>query len=103
MTVAITPEVLADLRKKAEESTCCEWTTHPVNVGTAMHPDFIIGVVAGESGSVLWDPQEMHERDKAFIAAANPAVVLALLDRIEALEAEIEESTNAAIERGERD
>lgn len=77
-------ETLADLRRKAEAATPGPWETPSVNIGTEAAPEAVLGVVA-PNGNVLWDPQEMGEEDKAFIAAANPAVVLALLDQVAAL------------------
>ena len=41
---------------------------------------------------------QMAARDKGFIAAANPAAVLALLDRIEALEKEVTQSERKGAE-----
>lgn len=77
-------ETLAELRRKAEAATPGPWETTSVSIGTESTPDAVLGVVAS-SGNVLWDPQEMGEEDKAFIAAANPAVVLALLNEVAAL------------------
>lgn len=77
-------ETQSELRRKAEAATAGPWTTTSVSIGTEAAPDAVLGVVA-PSGNVLWDPQAMGEADKAFIAAANPAVVLALLDQVAAL------------------
>lgn len=89
----LTPEVLADLRKKTEAATSGPWasmgkfdTQHVVCTGTQMVCN------------------TLHENDEAnatYIAAANPAVVLALLDQIAALKAENNEVHSAVLENEE--
>ena len=75
----MTPEIQAELRRLAEAATPGPWRTeYLMGAGN----DLLTAIVAGRAtpddlrviGSTL------AERDGKFIAAANPAVVLALLD-----------------------
>lgn len=84
----LSPEALAELRAKAKAARPGPWTwtedgTRQLVSQTAVDSE-------GEPEIVINDPNVFHwetgEEDKAFIAAVNPAVVVALLDKIEALE-----------------
>ena len=75
----LTPEKLAELRRLAEAATPGPWRTeYLMGAGN----DLLTAIIAGRAtpddlrviGSTL------AERDGQFIAAANPSVVLALLD-----------------------
>jgi hypothetical protein len=70
--VKITPALLADLRAKAEAATPGPWKWHDNG-----HSYSVEGPVRGN---------RLH--DSQHVAAANPAVVLALIARIEELEAD---------------
>lgn len=86
MTVSLTSEVLADLRKKAEAATQGEWHLNGKECGAPETVESPVGPIACTdlSNDRLGRQQERQNAD--HIAAANPAVVIALLDRIETLE-----------------
>lgn len=75
----LTPEQLADLRQKANAATPGPWEKHE-HCSFVITPDFPYIPKIGSTN--------MHE-DAAFIAAANPAIILKLLDRIDFLEKEV--------------
>ncbi len=76
---------IADLRAKAEAATPGPWTTG--DCGDIYYDEETPG------GAFLLASTENGDRQSAenctFIAAANPSVVLALLDRLAAAEAEL--------------
>ncbi len=75
MTHPLTPEARAELRAKAAAATQGEWYEgHNVVESAARRP-------------LLYAPHMPNSHDVAFAAAANPAVVRALLDQVDALEA----------------
>ena len=88
-----TPD-LAELRRLAEAATPGPWRTeYLMGAGN----DLLTAIIAGRAtpddlrviGSTL------AERDGKFVAAASPAVVLALLDDADALRAELAHMTEA--------
>lgn len=90
MTPTLTPELLADLRNKAGAATPGQWHTHGKECGAPEVVESPSGPVACTDLSNDRLSREQEQADAAHIAAANPAVVLALLDRIEALERDAE-------------
>ena len=85
----LTPETIAELRRLAEAATPGPWRTeYLMGAGN----DLLTAIIAGRAtpddlrviGSTL------AERDGKFVAAASPAVVLALLDERDALAAKVE-------------
>lgn len=80
---------LSDLRAKAEAATPGPWEFSPDD-GSALDADAV--VVLDEAGDeALIVTTWIEAKDAEFIAAANPAVVLELLDRLERAERAIEE------------
>ena len=84
----LTPEPIAELRRLAEAATPGPWRTeYLMGAGN----DLLTAIIAGRAtpddlrviGSTL------AERDGKFVAAASPAVVLALLDELDELRAEV--------------
>jgi hypothetical protein len=78
--IEITKELVADLRKKAESANVKHpqpWRAMPDGIGT--------GAWIEPMGNTDYDGQ-IPVAVAEHAVAANPAVVLALLDRIEALE-----------------
>lgn len=73
MSIKITPALLADLRQKAEAYHLREWFADDILVkgGSKANNEFVA--------------EASHAIDAAYIAAANPAVVLALVEEIERL------------------
>ena len=85
----LTPETIAELRRVAEAATPGPWRTeYLMGAGN----DLLTAIIAGRAtpddlrviGSTL------AERDGKFVAAVNPAAVLALLDERDALAAKVE-------------
>ena len=72
----MTPEQLADLRRKAEAATPGPW--HASAASDECLDDHIIGPIG--VGFVCTFEPEIRVADLDFIAAANPVVVLELLD-----------------------
>lgn len=84
MEIEITPELLADLKDKAEKATPGPWikdTVFPSSVITG-NPDLIIGNQA-EHNNIFSSALKCNAD---YIAAANPAVMLALIAKIEELQ-----------------
>lgn len=73
--IKITPALLSDLRQKAEAYDSKEWVVDDQNVMTGF--GYNKEIIAETTG----------KPDAEYIAAASPAVVLALIARIEELEA----------------
>lgn len=88
-----------ELRRLAEAATPGPWR----RAGTESKPCPVVSALNKEKGyqihSMLWvkrdtpavydGMRDVYNRDAAFIAAANPAAVLALLDRIKELEGQL--------------
>ena len=78
---------MSDLREKAENATRGKWLLHTDTVVGLKIPqyargeDWIIAETFGEGADI----------DAAYIAAANPQAVIALLDERDALAARVEE------------
>lgn len=89
MQIEITPELLADLKDKAKKATQGEWKasqTKRIYGGTDWKST---PVVETEDDYLLYmELLENSANDAEYIAAANPAVMLALIARIEELENE---------------
>lgn len=80
----LTSEQLADLRAKAEAATPGPWITSKAPTGIWVEaPESAVALV-GDSFS----GREQGPLNAAFIAAANPATILQLLDMVESLETE---------------
>lgn len=83
----LTPEVLADLRSKAEKATPGPWPENYV-WGAVRHiarnVDRSLFCDDAEDATFNWN----RYTDGHYIAAANPATVLALLDEIERMRAD---------------
>jgi hypothetical protein len=77
--IEITPALLSDLRQKAEAYDSKEWVVDDQNVmaGFGYNTEFIAETIA--------------KPDAEYIAAANPAVVLALVAEIERLNFALDE------------
>lgn len=84
MEIEITPKLLAYLKNKAQNATKGNWFTTCSSKG-----DLIVSCVINdryESRIANFEDTPYSERDAEYIAAANPAVMLALIARIEDLE-----------------
>ncbi len=79
MTIEITPELLNDLRQKAEAYDLKEWVVDDQNViaGIGYNTEFIAETIA--------------KPDAEYIAAASPAVMLALVAEVERLNKRFDE------------
>jgi hypothetical protein len=77
--IEITPALLADLRQKAEAYDLKEWVVDDQNVmaGVGYNTEFIAETIA--------------KPDAEYIAAASPAVVLALVAEVERLRDRLDE------------
>ena len=86
----LTPD-LAELRRLAEAATPGPWTTAAFQLVIDVARRIDVGMCG-------------HRDDAAYIAAANPAVVLALLDERDALAADADKWQRAALTlQGDRD
>lgn len=72
-----------ELRRLAQVATPGPWVSHGRYIGTPRHMSYI-GEVRDQCGN--WSDTEKSRADAAFIAAANPAAISELLDRLEAAE-----------------
>ena len=97
-TARVTPEMLAELRRLAEAATPGPWEAFGAVGGRG---ERWLGVTtdmrateAARAGDVF-AAQGCTRQDVLFIAAANPAVVLALLDERDALAAAWDEGHQA--------
>jgi len=79
MSIQITPALLADLRQNAEAYDLKEWVVDDQNV------------IAGVGYSAEFIAETIAKPDAEYIAAASPAVVLALVAEVERLNIAIEE------------
>ena len=92
-TARVTPEKLAELRRLAEAATPGPWEAFGAVDGR--RGERWLGVTtdmrATESARAgdVFSAQDCTRQDALFIAAANPAAVLALLDDADALRAEL--------------
>lgn len=82
------PDDLTALRALAEKATPGPWHFHQDD-GTALDISEVC-IPRPEEDVDLSIASLLEDRDGAFIAATNPSVVLALLDRLESAEAAIE-------------
>lgn len=98
MSIKITPALLADLRAKANGAHGVIWKTDPHFGGVSAHPNEWC------SYHVVSD-EDMLPEHNAHIAAANPAVMLALVDEIDRLWAQIAAAPDllAALEKAVAD
>ena len=87
-----------ELRRLAQAATPGPWVSQGRYIGTPRHMSYI-GEVRDQCGN--WSDTEKSRADSAFIAAANPAAVSELLDRLEAAEKE-RDALRARIEAMER-
>jgi len=71
------------LRRLVQAATPGPWVSHGRYIGTPRHMSYI-GEVRDQCGN--WSDTEKSRSDAAYIAAANPAVINELLDRLEAAE-----------------
>jgi len=74
------------LRQLAQSATPGPWVSKGRYIGTPCHMSYI-GEVRDQCGN--WSDTEKSRADAAFIAAANPAVITELLDRLEAAESSV--------------
>ncbi|MGN2481498.1 ead/Ea22-like family protein, partial [Enterobacter roggenkampii] len=80
------------LREAAEEATPGRWEYYPLNTSIEYNVDSMDedqgSIVYVDSGDFT---QKQTDLNGAFIAAANPATILALLDELEAAEERYED------------
>lgn len=88
--IEITPELREELRRKATAAMPGPWRW---DENKQLVSDAEVDS-EGDPETVINDPYVFHwrtgEDDRAYIAAANPAIVLALLDKIDALETQLD-------------
>jgi hypothetical protein len=82
-----TPDDLAELRRLVEAATSGPWKFSPNRYRTSGVVDAAKRRVASSHVGEKSDGQALH--DGEFIAAANPATVIRLLDRLAAAESEL--------------
>lgn len=80
------------LREAAEEATPGRWEYYPLNTSI----EYNVDSMDEDQGSILYVDsgdftQKQTDLNGAFIAAANPATILALLDELEAAEERYED------------
>jgi hypothetical protein len=93
---ALTAELLADLRRKATEATPGEWKARLDGSGCVEGP-------SREHVASAWHMDGLqHNRNAAYIAATNPAVVLALLSKLDEWGAMEDECLKALEAHGRR-
>lgn len=88
---------LKRIRKSAEEATSGPWRVYRAKLRPWMTGGRIIELQCGEPTPIVrWSGFDdsnraagQHFKNARFMAAANPDVVIALLDRIDAAEAEV--------------
>lgn len=97
MQIEITSELLADLKDKAQKATAGPWVYYDecvylaydpsnknrVHDWSSRHPRFICDFDDGEYHQ--YESTEEARANAHYVAAANPAVMLALIARIEEL------------------
>ena len=74
-----------ELRRLAQAATKGPWVSQGRYIGTPRHMSYV-GEVRNQCGN--WSDTEKSRSDAAYIAAANPAAITELLDRLEAAEKE---------------
>ena len=74
-----------ELRRLAQEATPGPWTSSGRYIGTPRHMSYI-GEAVDQCGN--WSDTKKSIGDAKFIAAANPAAITELLDRLERAESE---------------
>lgn len=90
---------IKELRAKAEAATSGPWTASEAPSNTGHVGVYCATGFPVASCTVVWNRAKSAElADAAFIAAASPDVVLALLDRIATLTALVGEACNLASE-----
>lgn len=96
--IEVTPELLANLKEKAGKATKGNWFSTCDNL---LQP--VVNCVAldrYESRIATFEDSPYSEKDADFIASANPAVMLALIAKIEQLEKEADWLSLALSKRG---
>lgn len=88
-----------ELRQLVQAATPGPWVSHGRYIGTPRHMSYV-GEVRDQCGN--WSDTEKSRADAAFIAAANPAAISELLDRLEAAEKERDSYKFAFIEYSEK-
>ena len=91
--IEITPELLADLKVKAGKATQGKWVGYYSDKGSTEH---INGAVNNEDGHILLVNKPNCENNTKYIAAANPTVILALIEHIERLEEDFDAAARSA-------
>lgn len=74
-----------ELRRLAQAATPGPWVSKGRYIGTPRHMSYI-GEVRDQCGN--WSDTEKSRADAAFIAAANPAAIIELISRFEAVESD---------------
>jgi hypothetical protein len=83
MSIEITPALLNDLRQKAEAATQGEWY---IGYGGMAGDDFAVIISRFWKNQICELTPRSYKRENAeYIAAASPAVVLALVAEVERL------------------
>lgn len=95
--MSLTPELLADLRKKAEAANVespSPWENQPDPDKAGHYAGRSMGIIDAVGNDVVKTDAGVYPPEPPvadFIATAHPAVVLALLDRIETLQRTVNE------------
>ncbi len=88
----VSDETLAELRRLAAEATPGPWDAHPATSGTPSDGPTMMRVdsrdLPGRPIIADFDYSQGGGADAAYIAAADPPTVLALLDTVDTLRAE---------------
>lgn len=94
-----------ELRAKAEAATPGPWVDDGNGIGKAHHREpwheQVVGLETVGSPYMEHETLVLREADREFIAAANPAVVLALLDELKATRAQLADERNKTREAEE--
>lgn len=87
--IKITKELLADIKSKAEKATPGPWESVANTLVLPEH-DNKVGILGGlfDYGATENGEPGFGFRNAAYIAAANPVITLALINKIEKLEKE---------------
>ena len=78
MSVKITPELLADLKDKAQKATHLKWQN---NFDGITCSNLVLAIEEHSKAHLIGRIMDFNNAE--YIAAANPAVILALVARIE--------------------
>lgn len=87
---------LEDLQRKAEAATPGPWDHETKKFSEAIYtphrsgPSISISWGAGSRNSPIWGTPERAKADAAFIAAANPEAVLALIAELKQMRGEVQ-------------